>query len=44
MGKGKGVRRVKGRGHPIVWGDGSEVSNVEVVQLANKKVDVVRGE
>ena len=38
------MRRAKGRGHPIVWGDGSKVSGVEVVQLANKKIDVVRGE
>ena len=44
MGKGESVRRAKGRGHPIVWGDGSEVSDVEVVQLANKKVDIVRRE
>ena len=44
MGEGEGARRAKGRSHPIVWGDGSEVSGVEVVQLANKKVDVVRGE
>ena len=44
MRKGESARRAKGRGHSIVWGDGSEVSGVEVVQLANKKVDVVRGE
>ena len=44
MGKSEGARRAKGRSHPIVWGDGSEVSGVEVVQLANKKVNVVRGE
>ena len=44
MGKGEGTRRAEGRGHPIVRGDGSEVLVVEVVQLTNKKVDVVRGE
>ena len=44
MGKGESTRGTKGRSHPIVWGDGSEVSSVEVVQLANKKVDVVRRE
>ena len=44
MGKGEGARRAKGRGHPIIRGDRSEVSGVEVVQLANKKVNVVRGE
>ena len=44
MGKGEGARRAKRRGHPIVRGDRSKVSVVEVVQLTNKKVDVVRGE
>ena len=44
MRKGEGVRRLKGRGHPIVGGDGSEVPGVEVVQLTNKKIDIVRGE
>ena len=44
MGKGESTRRTKGGGHPIVWGNGSEVPGMEVVQLANEKVDVVRGE
>ena len=44
MGKGESTRRTKGGGHPIVWGDGSKVPGMEVVQLANEKVDVVRGE
>ena len=44
MREGESTRRAEGGSHPIVWGDGSEVSGVEVVQLANKKVDVVRGE
>ena len=44
MREGESARRAEGRSHPIVWGDGSEVSGVEVIQLANKKVDVVRGE
>ena len=44
MGKGEGARRAKGRGHSVVRGDGSKALGVEVVQLANKKVDVVRGE
>ena len=43
MRKGESARRTKGRGHPIVWGDGSEVSGMEVVQLTNEKIDVVRG-
>ena len=43
MREGESARRTKGRGHPIVWGDGSEVSGMEVVQLANEKIDVVRG-
>ena len=44
MRKGEGARRSKGRGHPIVGGDGSEVPGVKVVQLANEKINVVRGE
>ena len=42
MGKSERARRTKGGSYPLVWGDGSEVSVMEVVQLANEKVDVVR--
>ena len=42
--KSEGTRRAKRRSHPIVRGDGYKVSSVEVVQLPNKKVKVVRGE
>ena len=44
MGKNESMRRTKRRGYPIVRGDRSEVSSVEIVQLPNEKVDVVRGE
>ena len=44
MREGESARRAEGRSHLIVWGDGSEVPGVEVVQLANEKIDVVRGE
>ena len=38
------ARRTKGGGHSIVGSDRSEITGVEIVELANKKVDVVRGE
>ena len=44
MRESKSARRTKGGSHPIVWGDRSEVSGMEIVQLANEKVDVVRRE
>ena len=36
------MRRVKRGGDSIVRGDGSKVASVEVVELTNKKVNVVR--
>ena len=42
MGKGKSTRRVKRRGDLVVRGDGPKVVSVEVVELPNEKVDVVR--
>ena len=44
MGKRESSRRTKGRGHSVVWSDGPEVAGMEIVELTNKKVDVVRGE
>ena len=44
MRESESARRTKGESHPIVWGDGSEVPGMEVVQLANEKVNVVRRE
>ena len=38
------MRRMKGRGHLIIRGDWSKVSGVEIIQLPNKKVDIVRRE
>ena len=42
MGKGEGKRRAKGRGDSVVRGDGPEVASVEIVELTNEKVNVVR--
>ena len=44
MGKSESARRTKGRGDSIVRGDGPKIASVEVVELANEKVNVVRGE
>ena len=42
--KGESTRRTKGRGDSIVRGYGPKVASVEVVELTNKKVNVVRRE
>ena len=42
MREGESTRRAKGRGDSIVRGDGPEVASVEVVELSNEEVDVVR--
>ena len=42
MGEGESTRRAKGGGDSIVRGDGPKVASVEVVELSNKKIDVVR--
>ena len=44
MRESESVRRMKGRSHSIVGSDGPKVAGVEVIELSNKKVDVVRGE
>ena len=38
------MRRAKRRGHSVVWSDRPKVAGVKIVELANKEVDVVRGE
>ena len=42
MREGESARRAKGRGDSIVRGDGPKVASVEVVELTNEKVNVVR--
>ena len=42
MREGESTRRAKRRGDSIVRGDGPKVASVEVVELPNEKVDVVR--
>ena len=42
MREGESARRAKGGSDSIVGGDRPKVASVEVVELANKKVDVVR--
>ena len=42
MGKGEGTRRAKGRGDSVVRSDGPEVTSMEIVELTNEKVNVVR--
>ena len=42
MWEGESSRRVEGRGDSIVRGDRPKVASVEVVELTNKKVNVVR--
>ena len=44
MGKGEGMRRTERRSNLIIRSDWVEVPGVEVIQLPNKKVDVVRGD
>ena len=40
----EGTRRTKGGSDLIVGGDGTEIPSMEIVQLPNKEIDVVRGE
>ena len=42
MREGESARRAKRRGDSIVRGDGPKVASVEVVELTNEKVNVVR--
>ena len=44
MGKGESTSRAKGGSNLVVGGNGAKVAGVEVVQLPNKEVNVVRGE
>ena len=44
MGKSEGTRRAKRGGDSVVGSDGAEVPCMEIVQLPNEEVDVVRGE
>ena len=44
MGERESARRAKRRGHSVVWSDRPEVTGVEIVELANEKIDIVRGE
>ena len=42
MREGESARRTEGRSDPVVRGDGSEVTIMEIVELTNKKVNVIR--
>ena len=42
MGKSESARRTEGGSNSIVGGDRSEVMIMEIVELTNKKVNVVR--
>ena len=42
MGKGESTRRAKRGSYLIVGSNGSEVAGMEIVQLTNEKVNVVR--
>ena len=42
MREGEGTRRTKRGGDSIVGGDRPEVSSMEIVELTNEKVNVVR--
>ena len=42
MREGESARGAKRRGDPIVRGDGPKVVSVEVVELTNEKVNIVR--
>ena len=44
MRESEGARRTKGGGNLIVGSDRAEVPGMEVVELPNKEIDVVRGE
>ena len=44
MGERESARRAKRRGHSVVWSDRPEVAGMKIVKLANKEIDVVRGE
>ena len=44
MGKGESARGTERRGDLIVGSDRAKVPGVEVVELPNEKIDVVRGE
>ena len=44
MRESESTRRAKRGSDSVVRGDGPKVASMEVVQLANKKIDVVRGE
>ena len=42
MREGESTRRAKGRGDSIVRGDRPKVTSMEIVELTNEKVNVVR--
>ena len=42
MREGESARRAKRRGNSIVRGDGPKVVSMEIVELTNEKVNVVR--
>ena len=44
MRKRESMRGTKGRGDLVIGVDRTEVLGMEIVQLPNKKADVVRGE
>ena len=44
MGKGESTRRTERRGNLVVGSDRAEVPGMEVVQLPNEKIDIVRGD
>ena len=44
MRESEGTRRAKGGSDLVVGSDGAEVPRMEIVQLPNEEVDVVRGE
>ena len=44
MREGESTRRAEGRGDSIVGGDRPKVAIMEIVELTNEKVNVVRGE
>ena len=42
MGKGESTRRAQGRSDSIVRSNGPKVPSMEVVELTNEKVNIVR--
>ena len=44
MRESESARGTKGRGNLIVGGDRPKVAGVEVVELSNEKINVIRGE